>query len=77
MKYLIKILLVIVIAFIIYGYYIKNTVGNIGDKWVGIGVLICALVLMPVFLWHRYKNKNLDDYRFDISNKKDKKSENQ
>jgi hypothetical protein len=77
MKYVIRILFYIVLAFIGYGFYIKNTTGAAGDKWVGIGVLISALVLMPIFLWHRYKNKNLEDYRFKFDNKNTKNTENQ
>jgi hypothetical protein len=42
-----------------------------------LGVLTSALVLMPVFLWHRYKNKKLEDYMFKFDNKKDENTENQ
>ena len=75
MKYVIRILFFIILAFIGYGFYIKNTIGVEGDKWVGIGVLISALVLMPVFLWHRYKNKNLEDYMFKFDKKNEEKPE--
>ena len=77
MKYVIRILFFIVLAFIGYGFYIKNTIGDVGDKWVGIGVLISALVLMPIFLWHRYKNKKLEDYMFKFDKKKEENTENQ
>ncbi len=77
MKHLIQLLLFIVIGFIAYGFFIKNTSGQEGDKWVGIGVLVAALVLMPIFLWHRYKNKKLADYRFTFDNKKEENAENQ
>lgn len=77
MKTIIRILLFIVLAFIAFGFYVKNTVGPSGDKWIGIGVMISALVLMPVFLWHRYKNKKLEDYMFKFDNKKEENTENQ
>ncbi|WP_291114191.1 hypothetical protein [Flavobacterium sp. UBA6135] len=77
MKYVIRILFFIIVGFISYGFYIKNTVGQEGDKWVGIGVLLTALVLMPIFLWHRYKNKKLEDYSFKFDNKKGENAENQ
>lgn len=77
MKYIIRILFIIILGLIGYGYFLKQTVGNEGDKWVGLGVLISALVLMPIFLWHRYKNKILEDYMFKFDNKKDEKTENQ
>lgn len=34
-----------------------------GDKFIGIGVLILAFALMPLFLYHRYKGKDLSKYR--------------
>jgi hypothetical protein len=77
MKYIIRILFIIILGLIGYGYYLKQTVGKEGDKWVGLGVLISALILMPIFLWHRYKNKKLEDYMFKFDNKKDEKTENQ
>lgn len=78
MKYVIGILFFIVLAFIGFGFYIKNTTtGTEGDKWIGIGVMLSALVLMPVFLWHRYKNKKLEDYMFKFDKKNTENTENQ
>jgi hypothetical protein len=77
MKYVIRILFFIVLGLIGYGYYIRQNESLEGDKWIGIGILITALVLMPIFLWHRYKNKNLEDYMFKFDNKKDENTENQ
>jgi hypothetical protein len=65
MKYILRILIVLFISFIIYGYYLNSLVGKSGDKWIGIGVLIMAFVLMPLFLWSRYKNKKLTDFKLD------------
>ncbi|MEZ4839548.1 hypothetical protein [Flavobacterium sp.] len=77
MKIAIRIIFCTALAFIGYGYYIKNAAGNEGDKWVGIGVLIIALVLMPLFLWHRYKNKKLTDFVLKNDNKNIENTENQ
>jgi hypothetical protein len=77
MKNVIRILLFIIVGLISYGYYIKETDGPDGDKWIGVGILLSALVLMPIFLWHRYKNKNLEDYMFKFDKKKDENTENQ
>jgi len=35
------------------------------EKIIGIGVLLIVLVLLPAFLYHRYRNKNLQDYILD------------
>lgn len=77
MKYLVRILLVIVLGFISFGYYHKNNGSAEGDKWVGIGILILALVLMPLFIYHRYKGKNLNDYMYKIGDEKKEDTENQ
>lgn len=77
MKYLLRLLFFIALIFIVYGYYEKNTEATAGDKWVGIGVLIIAMVWMPLFLWHRYKNKKLTDFVLKNDNKNIENTENQ
>lgn len=66
MIYLIRFLLVVIIGLIAYGYYIKETVGQLGDKYVGIAVLIIAFVFLPLFIYHRYRNKKLSDFKIDM-----------
>ena len=36
-----------------------------------------ALVLMPVFIYHRYKTKNVKDYMFKSAQKEEENIENQ
>ena len=77
MKWIIRILLIAVIGLVGYGYSVKSYESTEGDKWIGTGILILALVLMPLFIYHRYKNKNINDYRFDLNNFKKKGADNQ
>ena len=77
MKYILRLLLLIVFGFIVFGYYHKNSGSEEGDKWIGIGILILALVLMPLFIYHRYKDKNLNDYMYKIGDEKKEDTENQ
>jgi hypothetical protein len=77
MKYIVRILALIVVCIIGYGYFLKNTQGASGDKWIGIGVLVLSLVLLPVFLYHRYRNKKITDFQFNLENKAFKKPDNQ
>ena len=65
MKKVLTILLIIIIGVLAYGYYVKNTGGDDGEIIIGIGVLAIAFVLMPLFIYHRYKNKNIKDFTFD------------
>ena len=77
MKYILRFLLFSFFALVIYGYYLKNINSADGDKWVGLGVLLLALVLMPLFIYHRYRNKNIKDYVLKNNALEKEKSENQ
>ena len=73
----IQIVLIVIIACLIsFGYFQKNN-GLNGDKWIGIGVLLTAFVLIPLFLYSRFKNKEVRDRMLNFDLKKDKTSENQ
>ena len=74
MKVILQILLTIVIGFIGYGYYINYNITGQGEKFIGIGVLIFAFILMPLFIYHRYKNKDLSRYSFQDQHKKEDKN---
>ena len=50
---------------LIYGFYVKSTGDFNGEIIVGIAVLLIAFVLMPLFIFHRYKNKDLSEFRLD------------
>ena len=69
-------LIVIIACLISFGYFQKNN-GLNGDKWIGIGVLLIAFVLMPLFIYHRYKNKNAKDYLMTNFTQDKEKTDNQ
>lgn len=62
MKHILRVILIIVIAMLISGFYLKSTGDYTGEIIVGIGVLIIAFILMPLFIFHRYKNKDLKSF---------------
>lgn len=63
MKYIIRILFVAIVILVCVGYYFKNTGDHVtGDKFVGVGILAASFILMPVFIYHRWKNKKVKDY---------------
>jgi hypothetical protein len=71
MKYIIRILFIAIILLICVGYYFKNLGDhNTGDKLVGIGILVSSFILMPIFIYHRWKNKNVKDYMLTEENLK-------
>jgi hypothetical protein len=75
-KILLRVILLAIVSMVAYGFYLKNQFIPEGDRWIGIGVLTMSFVLMPLFIWHRYKNKKLSDYQFDLEKLKDQFSDN-
>ncbi|MFC5047432.1 hypothetical protein ACFSTE_07110 [Aquimarina hainanensis] len=71
MKYIIRFLFIAVTIGIGVGYYFKNT-GNhpTGDKCIGISILIASFLLMPLFIYHRWKDKKVKDYMLTDENLK-------
>jgi len=74
MKIVLKIIIATVIGFVGYGYYVNYSDQGQGEKFIGLGVIIFAFILMPVFIYHRYKNKDLSQYSFRNQNKKEDKN---
>ena len=51
------------------GFYFRmNNNMILGDRIIGIAVLASAFILMPIFLYVRWKGKNLKDYTFTKEN---------
>jgi len=55
MKLLLKILLLLSLSLIVIGYNIESLIN--GRKFIGLGVLLFAFILMPLFIFYRYKNR--------------------
>ena len=76
MKVVLRLLLLITLGLIAYGYYVNSDVTGSGEKFIGIGVLLFAFVLMPLFIYSRYRNKDLRNYSFkDFANPPDKEKD--
>lgn len=75
MKLVLKIVFVTIAGLIIYGYFINSANEGQGEKFIGFGVLIFSFVFMPLFIYHRYKDKDLSQYRL-FNKKENHKKEN-
>jgi hypothetical protein len=64
MKKILIILFVIILSVLGYGFYLKNNGGASAELIIGIGVVLIAFVLMPLFIYHRYKDKDLKNFQF-------------
>jgi hypothetical protein len=57
-----QILFVLVMGGLIWGFSVRTTDYELGNKIVGFSVLAGAFVFMPLFLVHRWRGKKLSDY---------------
>ncbi len=64
MKTALRVLLIICLVLIGAGTYLNLDTSGSGEKFVGFGALIFAFILMPLFIYHRYRNKDLSNYSF-------------
>lgn len=68
---IIKILSILIFIALATGFYFKID-GQIilGNKFIGISVLVGTFVLMPIFLYHRWKDKDFKKYMLTDENMK-------
>jgi len=71
MKIILKIIFIAIIGFVAFGYFINYSNNGDGEKYIGIGVAIFAFIFMPLFIYHRYKDKDLSKYTFRNPQKKE------
>ena len=68
MKLLLKILLFLDIIGLSIGFYIKSENIAQGDLIIGLSLVLGFFVVMPLFIYHRWKNKNVKDYMLSKEN---------
>lgn len=73
LKKIVYIVFFIVLGTISYGYYIKSDTPQNGEKIIGIGVLLFAFVLMPLFIYLRYRGRDLSHLTFNQNKKEEEK----
>lgn len=72
-----KIIGILILIAIGVGYYFRlNDNVIMGDRIIGIAVLASAFILMPIFLYKRWKGKKLEDYTLSDENLKKMKDRN-
>ena len=69
MNTIMKILGIVILIAIGVGFYVRTFDDEaMGDRIVGVAVLATAFILMPIFLYVRWKGKRLEDYTFTNKN---------
>lgn len=69
MKILLKILFFIFIGGLITGLYLKNSNHPKADIILGVDILFLSFILMPLFIFYRYKNGKYKKYIIDPKSK--------
>ena len=76
MKQLLWVLFCLIIISLGYGLYHKNYVEFAqGERIIGFSVLAGTFLYLPLFLYHRWKGKQLKDYTISEENLKKKRRE--
>ncbi|MGD1980471.1 MAG: hypothetical protein PVK01_01725 [Flavobacteriaceae bacterium] len=71
MKYVLRVLFLILIASISYGAYHRTSIDfATGERIIGFSVLSGVIFFLPLFLYHRWKGKRLQDYTLSEENLK-------
>lgn len=74
MRIFLNILFWSLIISLFYGLYLKEKeASNLSEILIGFSVFVLSFLYLPIFLYHRYKGKDLSKYTLD--NKKLKKKE--
>lgn len=68
MKYFLSSLLIAIILAVGIGFYIKPTDEETGNLIIGLALSALIFILMPVFIYHRWKDKNVKDYMLSKEN---------
>lgn len=63
MKFALTTILIGILLALGYGFYIKGNGDMNGEIVIGIAVLALAFIWMPLFIYHRYKNKDLRSFK--------------
>lgn len=56
------IVFLLITASLAFGFYIKPEDAKMGELYIGLGITGLFFVWMPLFIYHRWKNKSVKDY---------------
>ena len=64
MKFILRLLFLLILISLSTGFYFKNFLNSDinGEKIIGTSVLFAVVFFLPLFLYYRWKGKDLKDY---------------
>jgi len=62
MKYFLYIIFILIVASVSCGLYIQGSGNPLAEKLIGGGISGLFFVWMPLFIYHRWKNRSIQNY---------------
>jgi len=68
MKYILQILVLISVFGVSYGFYLRPEDIQKGDLFIGLSLVLLFFITMPIFIYRRWKGKDVKDYMLSKEN---------
>ncbi|HZW77790.1 MAG TPA: hypothetical protein VFF21_05740 [Flavobacteriaceae bacterium] len=68
MKYVINILFLVALGGLVAGFVIQPGDKALGDKFIGLSMILGFFIVMPLFIYHRWKGKDISKYYLNHEN---------
>lgn len=68
MKHLLQILVLISVFGVSYGFYLRPEQLQKGDLFIGLSLVLLFFITMPIFIYRRWKGKDVKDYMLSKEN---------
>jgi len=68
MGFIVKILVLLSVFGISYGFYLRPDDLQKGDLYIGLSLVLLFFVTMPIFIYRHWKNKDVKDYMLSKEN---------
>lgn len=62
MKYILYIIFIFIVASVTCGFYFQSSGNPLAEKLIGGGIAGLFFIWMPLFIYHRWKNRSIQDY---------------
>ena len=62
MKYFLYIIFLLIVTSVGFGFYCQSYGEPMAERLIGGGIAGLFFVLMPLFIYHRWKNRSIQDY---------------
>jgi len=62
MKYLLYIIFILILGSVGFGFYLQSQRVLHADRFIGGGIAGLFFLWMPLFIYHRWRNRSIQDY---------------